>query len=271
MTNAEIWQIVLSALNVIATILIALIIYWLQKRHEKEIERLNRKQYEEKVELVARSFVFNNNNELGYLPLCIISSNMNKSVCHKRKIYNNFNLCNEGIQKEILRQTLFLEEIIDANNWLPIALKNLLYYINKNNIWNNTTYINEDFFYKFFANYKNVKIDSNVASLENEIMIYLEKYIFDNNADQNYIPVDEKFLNIADYSDALEATNAINIIYLIKYITVIAHNIKFPPIISSFQNSDYPMCLETFEDLYYEILYWLYYTFYKEQPCDTLL
>ena len=178
MTEVEIWQIVLSFFSVFATVLIALVIYWLQKRHEKEIEELNKKQYEEKVELEARIFLINNAKEIDFLPLCILSANLNINVNHKRKIYTNFNLNYADIQKEILRQAGFVEKLINEDDcWITSAMDNLYKFMHKKDYIGDNLFINIHYLNKYFKLYKHYELNEYTYQLEKEIIIFFEKNI----------------------------------------------------------------------------------------------
>lgn len=83
MTTAEIIQIVIGILSLVATIAVSFLIYWLQTRHEKEIQKL---QAEKELEMKARLFLIDNEPERDYLPWCVIVANLHPLERHSRKI-----------------------------------------------------------------------------------------------------------------------------------------------------------------------------------------
>ena len=56
MTTAEIIQIVIGILSLVATIAVSFLIYWLQTRHEKEIQKLQDEKEQKELETKARLF-----------------------------------------------------------------------------------------------------------------------------------------------------------------------------------------------------------------------
>lgn len=54
MTTAEIIQIVIGILSLVATIAVSFLIYWLQTRHEKEIQKLQDEKEQKELETKAR-------------------------------------------------------------------------------------------------------------------------------------------------------------------------------------------------------------------------
>ena len=54
MTPAEIIQIIIGILSLFATVFISFFIYWLQTRHEKEIQRLEERQKQKELEDLSK-------------------------------------------------------------------------------------------------------------------------------------------------------------------------------------------------------------------------
>lgn len=76
MTTAEIIQIVIGILSLVATIAVSFLIYWLQTRHEKEIQKLQEEKEQKELETKARLFLIDNEPERDYLPWCVIAANV---------------------------------------------------------------------------------------------------------------------------------------------------------------------------------------------------
>ena len=84
MSAAEIVQIIIGALSLVATIAVSFLIYWFQHRHELELERAEQKKQDEILEQEAHEFLIKNEAEREYLPWCIIATNLYKFLCMLR-------------------------------------------------------------------------------------------------------------------------------------------------------------------------------------------
>ena len=104
MTTAEIIQIVIGILSLVATIAVSFLIYWLQTRHEKEIQKLQDEKEQKELETKARLFLIDNEPERDYLPWCVVAANVHPLERHSRKIYTEYCRCTEELQNEILHQ-----------------------------------------------------------------------------------------------------------------------------------------------------------------------
>lgn len=67
MSAADIIQIIIGVLSLIATIAVSFLIYWLQTRHEKEIQKLQEEKERIELETKAREFLIDNESERDYL------------------------------------------------------------------------------------------------------------------------------------------------------------------------------------------------------------
>lgn len=102
---ADFIQIIIGGLSLVATIFVSLLIYWMQRHHEKEREEDEQKAQRKSIQDAARMFIIDNENELDFLPLCQIASMLYPNHRHSRNIYTRFNMCSFELQKEILKQT----------------------------------------------------------------------------------------------------------------------------------------------------------------------
>ena len=59
-----------------ATIAVSFLIYWLQTRHEKEIQKLQDEKEQKELETKARLFLIDNESERDYLPWCVVAANV---------------------------------------------------------------------------------------------------------------------------------------------------------------------------------------------------
>ena len=76
MSLADIIQIIIGVLSLVATIAVSFLIYWLQSRHEKEIQKLQCEKERIALQEKARLFLIDNQEERDYLPWCIIAANL---------------------------------------------------------------------------------------------------------------------------------------------------------------------------------------------------
>lgn len=89
MSLADIIQIIIGVLSLVATIAVSFLIYWLQSRHEKEIQKLQCEKERIALQEKARLFLIDNQEERDYLPWCIIAANLYPLEKHTRKIIRN--------------------------------------------------------------------------------------------------------------------------------------------------------------------------------------
>ena len=101
MSAAEIVQIVIGALSLIATVAVSFFIYWLQSRHEKEMAKIEEKHRQEKLAEEANNFLIDHEDERDYLPWCTIATNQHQHERHNRKIYTDF--CRCSVERRFLR------------------------------------------------------------------------------------------------------------------------------------------------------------------------
>lgn len=102
--SLEIWSFVVDVLSLIATIVLTVAIYWLQRSHEKEREQMEVEAQKKAVAEAARVFLIDNEDEIEYLPLSAIAKSLNLKRKHHRAITTKFLRCSEEVQKEILKQ-----------------------------------------------------------------------------------------------------------------------------------------------------------------------
>lgn len=128
----------ISFFSLIATIVLTIVIYRLQKKDEekRDIERkedIERKARERDEEL-ARNFIIDNQSEINLLPWCAIASNVkdlpalqiwrNKRE-YSHQIYLKFDKQPERVKKEILRQENILLSLPKTSDWVSEYLNTL--------------------------------------------------------------------------------------------------------------------------------------------------
>lgn len=103
MSCADIIQIVIGILSLIATVAVSFVIYWMQRRHEREMEVIEEDRRKKDLAEQAQRFMIDNNAELKYLPWCIMAVNQSLLDNHSRKIYSEFCKLSAEVRGEVLK------------------------------------------------------------------------------------------------------------------------------------------------------------------------
>ena len=119
----EIANLIIAILSLIATVVVSVAIFWLQRRHERELERQEDVRHKESIQEAAKIFIIDNQEEIDFLPLCVIAASVNPYKKHKRSIYTRFNKCSKELQEEILRQENIPLIIMSSSSWVDDCLK----------------------------------------------------------------------------------------------------------------------------------------------------
>ena len=79
-------QITIGLLSLIATIFVSFLIYWFQRRHEIEIEKIEENIRKSLLEEEAHKFLIDNEEEIEYVAWCVFATNLYRHKKHTRKI-----------------------------------------------------------------------------------------------------------------------------------------------------------------------------------------
>lgn len=112
----------MDVLSLIATVVLTVAIYWLQRSHEKEREQMEVEAQKKAAAEAARVFLIDNEDEIECLPLSAIAKSLNLKRKHHRAITTKFLRCSEEVQKEILKQANF-QPIEVSKEQISAALK----------------------------------------------------------------------------------------------------------------------------------------------------
>ena len=148
MSLVDIIQIVIGCLSLVATIAVSFIVYWLQIRHEKEIQRMEEKQRQKDLEEKAKLFLIDNKSELEYLPWCFIAASICQLDKHTREIYKSFCRCSEELRNEILKQAGFEITSIKEKFWVSNCIEALKKDIQKYNLGRDYLYDGAKYFHR---------------------------------------------------------------------------------------------------------------------------
>ena len=157
--SLEIWSFVVDVLSLIATVVLTVAIYWLQRSHEKEREQMEVEAQKKAVAEAARVFLIDNEDEIEYLPLSAIAKSLNLKRKHHRAITTKFLRCSEEVQKEILKQANF-QPIEVSKEQVSAALKLLKDDIKTYCFGRDVLYGGAKYFHRAMERYSDEKIET---------------------------------------------------------------------------------------------------------------
>lgn len=103
----------------------------------------------QKLEEDANKFIKDNNEEIQYLPLCLIANSYDNHHKFERKIYNEFNVLNRELQKEVLKQMCYEDyDVIIGKGWISKSLNLVKKFIQDNDLGRDLLYENAKYFHR---------------------------------------------------------------------------------------------------------------------------
>lgn len=134
----EIANFVVAVSSLIATIVLTVVIYRLQKKSEEKRDKERKEDIErekqEKAEELARNFIIDNQSEIDLLPWCAVASSVKSLPAlqiwrtrrkYSHPIYLKFDKQPANVKKEILKQEGISLNLPDTCNWVADYLKRL--------------------------------------------------------------------------------------------------------------------------------------------------
>lgn len=149
----------MDVLSLIATVVLTVAIYWLQRSHEKEREQMEVEAQKKAVADAARVFLIDNEDEIEYLPLSAIAKSLKFKRKHHRAITTKFLRCSEEVQKEILKQANF-QTIEVSKEQVSAALKLLKDDIKTYCFGRDVLYGGAKYFHRAMERYSGEKIET---------------------------------------------------------------------------------------------------------------
>ncbi len=149
----------MDVLSLIATVVLTVAIYWLQRSHEKEREQMEVEAQKKAVAEAARVFLIDNEDEIEYLPLSAIAKSLKFKRKHHRAITTKFLRCSEEVQKEILKQANF-QTIEVSKEQVSAALKLLKDDIKTYCFGRDVLYGGAKYFHRAMERYSGEKIET---------------------------------------------------------------------------------------------------------------
>ena len=148
---AEITSIVISVLSLFVSVAIAII--------GAEIRRSsNRLQ----IEQAACAFIINHDedDQISFLPFCVIANAVNRHHKHVRPIYNDFNALPRSVQKEVISQCGYEFDLITSNGWIDEGLDIIEDFANRFDFGNSFLYDAAKHFHKAFNGYPSTSLNT---------------------------------------------------------------------------------------------------------------
>lgn len=281
-------QIVIGLLSLAATIVISFFIYWLQSRHEKEIEQLQTAQRKAELENKADQFLIENESERGYLPWCIFAAKLHRHEYHTRKIYTAFCKCPDELQIKILERAGFstqgFDEKLHIHEWIEFLKADIETY----QLGRDVLYDGAKYFHRGFSRYREepwgetreiccFDAINNTNSLvqvfrENgkiDISDYIDEYFYyflnapeGKVIDKNPIPPIDYVWDTQDLGGCTEKNMCMWVIELMINLCIVIHNSNIHKVDTNTSHKNYTGAVpETFEDAYYEALQWLSFAY----------
>ena len=284
MSLADIIQIIIGILSLVATIAVSYSIYWLQTHHEKEMQKITKQQEHNELEEKAKLFLIDNEAERDYLPWCVIAASVCRLDKHTREIYNSFCRCSEELRNEILKQAGFGVELIKGQTWVNDCIEALKKDIQKYNLGRDYLYDGAKYFHRSYEQYRNLewsdiprvfepicknnpsRISFGIDKLD--IESYIDEYFcyfidkrIDLKEDEPISPIDYVW-NSQNLANANEETVCMWMMELMQDIAIILYNRNEKVNVEILEYTDAQ--IETYEDKYYATLQAIYNTFYTE-------
>lgn len=289
MSLVDIIQIIIGILSLVATIAVSFSIYWLQLRHEKELQKIIKQQEYKELEEKAKLFLIDNEAERDYLPWCVIAANIHRLDKHTREIYNSFCRCPEELRNEILKQAGFKMESIKGQIWVNDCVEILKKDIQKYNLGKDYLYEGAKYFHRSYERYRDLEWNDTPRVFEPickdnhfrfsigmdklDIGSYIDEYFYyfidkriELEEDEPISPIDYvwNYQNLA-YAD--EETVCMWMMELIQNIAIIIYNRSGVEKINGDILEYTDAQVETYEDKYYATLQTLYNAYYIK-PMD---
>lgn len=284
MSLADIIQIIIGVLSLVATIAVSFLIYWLQSRHEKEIQKLQCEKERIALQEKARLFLIDNQEERDYLPWCIIAANLYPLEKHTRKIYSEYCRCSEELQNEILNQAGYKIKQFTGKYWLQGCIDKLQQDIEKYNLGRDYLYDGAKYFHRSYDRYRELEWNGtpNIfepINKENRLMMilnvaqisigeYIDEYFYyfvDKKMDfdkETPIPPIDYVWEYQSLAHTREETVCMWMMELVENIATIINN-KFGEDVDCQFFLEYTDAqAETYEDKYYETVQALYNAYY---------
>lgn len=128
MTPYEIWSLAISIASIVISIVVTVVIYRFGRRIEKRNDKTE-------IERLAREFIIKfADEEILYLPYCVMANATHRHHKHIREIYNAFDALPSSVQKEILFLAGYDYEPIYDDSWVQESLNEIIEFAEKRDL-----------------------------------------------------------------------------------------------------------------------------------------
>lgn len=159
MTGYEITTLIISILSLFASGFVSFAIFYMGKKSDN-------KRYKADVEYQARKFIIDHgDNDILYLPYCVIASGVNRHHKHIRQIYNDFDALPNDVQKEVLKQAGYDYQLIESSDWINKGIREIEDFAEKYDFGNTFLYDGAKYFHRAFSDHSSA-LTSNYHELE---------------------------------------------------------------------------------------------------------
>ena len=147
MTGYEITTLIISILSLFASGFVSFAIFYIGKKSDD-------KRYKADIEYQARKFIIDHgDNDILYLPYCVIASCVNRHHKHIRQIYNDFDALPNDVQKEVLRQAGYDYQLIESSDWIDEGIIEIEDFAEKYDFGNTFLYDGAKYFHRAFSDH----------------------------------------------------------------------------------------------------------------------
>lgn len=165
--RSDILGLIIDFLAFVATILLTIAIYLLERHHEKEREKSEERAKKLAIVETAKVFLIDNDEEVEYLPLSEIAAKLKLKRKHCRQLTTRYLRCGEQLQQEILRQANIPNIQVSMDN-VHTALKYLQDDLDKHSFGRNILYDGAKYLHRAFERWADIPVDD------------VNPYIFEN-------------------------------------------------------------------------------------------
>lgn len=159
MTGYEITTLIISILSLFASGFVSFAIFYMGKKSDD-------KRYKADIEYQARKFIIDHgDNDILYLPYCVIASGVNRHHKHIRQIYNDFDALPNDVQKEVLKQAGYDYQLIESSDWIDEGIKEVEDFAEKYDFGDTFLYDGAKYFHRAFSDHSSA-LTSNYHELE---------------------------------------------------------------------------------------------------------
>lgn len=165
--RSDILGLIIDFLAFVATILLTIAIYLLERHHEKEREKSEERAKKLAIVENAKVFLIDNDEEVEYLPLSEIAAKLKLKRKHCRQLTTRYLRCSKQQQQEILQQANIPNIQVSMDN-VHTALKYLQDDLDKHSFGRNILYDGAKYLHRAFERWADIPVDD------------VNPYIFEN-------------------------------------------------------------------------------------------